>query len=142
MFLTHLVVHDREEALAPEIFPNLKTALLPLMAEGVYPYMDLLRAQVSVNEGTITQQTRKQALPETKSKTAETPSMMAVDKDSVKWSSDCLSVVPDSWLEEELKRRRDEASAGGGSAIFINSLGESGSQELKLCNTGKCEMFD
>ena len=33
----------REEALAPEIFPNLKAALLPFMGEGVYPYMDLVR---------------------------------------------------------------------------------------------------
>jgi len=39
----------REESLAPEIYPNLKSALLPLMGEGVYPYMDLVRLQVHAN---------------------------------------------------------------------------------------------
>ena len=39
----------REEALAPEIFANIKTALLPLMSEGIYPYMDLVRKAVNAN---------------------------------------------------------------------------------------------
>jgi hypothetical protein len=39
----------REEALSPTIFANLRSALLPLMGEGVYPYMNLVRAQVENN---------------------------------------------------------------------------------------------
>ena len=86
--------------------------------------------------------------------------------DSIKWGAEVLAVLPDAWLEAEFKRRQqrgqastsvatgessemmattataavDEAAAtAGGSCKWISS-GSDG--RVKLCNTGKCEMFD
>jgi hypothetical protein len=138
-------LYGREEALAPEIFPNLKTALLPLMAEGVYPYMDLLRAQVSYNESTNTKQTKREVSKSAASEQEEDEQFAGrgePDKDSVKWGSECLSVVPDSWLEEELRRRKEAKKEYSGEEGGTTSVPLVGGQGVKLCNTGKCEMFD
>jgi len=156
----------REEALAPEIFPNLKAALLPFMSEGVYPYMELQRGTVAANGlDSRTLRSQKGHIDKHKGGLAEggaaaeggavkagggggSGTGVGAGAESVKWGASCLAVLPDAWLEEEAARRkraRSERGEGGGlgeetaaAAIQVNMPGS----KVMLCNTGKCEMFD
>jgi selenocysteine lyase/cysteine desulfurase/tRNA(Ile)-lysidine synthase TilS/MesJ len=190
----------REEALAPEIFANMKTSLLPLMGEGIYPYMDLVRRSVDLNqqarrapgqnqkkgaakrarlldapaESSATGGTTATAAAAATAATTAvvTATTAATAEETVKWGSEVLAVLPDSWLEEECERRREKkrraaAAAGGGRGssnsgvaedtnrakeVATSEVAESsvpivvgGSRDrVFLCGkaNGKCEMFD
>jgi len=85
---------------------------------------------------------------------AESAGDGGVPSSAVKWGKDCLSVIPDAWLEEEMNRRASQrtqmndmtttnsiksASIQQGEGGGVVSGIESG---VQLCGTGKCEMFD
>jgi hypothetical protein len=77
---------------------------------------------------------------------------------SLKWGTECMAIIPDDWLLEEVQRRsrtktlasadihpaREEAATGEVAAAAPRLLLAVSSFKvpLQLCNTGKCEMFD
>lgn len=129
--------------------------------------LQMFHIQIAVNEATNSKQTKR--VEEAKPPKAETEqvvegvsqSMAKIqlntdpDSNSIKWGNDCLSVIPDSWLEEELERRKASRSlqasnsasepAGISPQVSENPNKQffiKPANEVKLCNTGKCEMFD